>query len=81
MIAGKVSSLVFVKLLGGSVIQRKKLLKAFSKHELNAQEEKTVTFELSPEDFQYVGVDNCWHFAKKAKIMVGDQEAEINCDW
>lgn len=80
-IAGKVSSLVFVKLLGGSVIQRKKLLKAFSKHELKAQEEKTVTFELSPEDFQYVGADNCWHFAKKAKIMVGDQEAEINCDW
>lgn len=80
-IAGKVSSLVFVKLLGGSVIQRKKMLKSFSKQLLEAQEERKLTFDLTPEDFQYLGADNCWHFAKKAKIMVGDQETEVNCDW
>ncbi|MGG5358189.1 MULTISPECIES: glycoside hydrolase family 3 C-terminal domain-containing protein [unclassified Enterococcus] len=80
-IAGKVSTLLFVKLLGGSVIQRKKLLKDFCKVQLEPGEEKTLTFTLSPEDFQYIGADNHWHYAKKTKIMVEDLRTEIDLDW
>ncbi|MGM0124790.1 beta-glucosidase [Enterococcus sp. AZ194] len=80
-VAGKVSSLVFVKLYGGAVIQRKKLLKAFRKDLLEPNETLELTFTLTPNDLRYMNVDNRWHFAKKAKIMIGDLSSEIHCDW
>lgn len=79
--AGKVSSLVFVKLYGGAVIQRKKFLKDFRKDFLEPNEEVELTFTLKPNDFRYMDVDNQWHFAKKAKIMIGDLSCDIQCDW
>ncbi|WP_291291382.1 glycoside hydrolase family 3 N-terminal domain-containing protein [Enterococcus sp.] len=78
--AGKVSTLLFIKLLGGSVIQRTKMLKDFCKVTLEPQEEKTIVFTLSSDDFQYMGADDRWHHVKKAKIMIGDLAKEIDLD-
>ncbi|KAF1297517.1 beta-glucosidase [Enterococcus sp. JM4C] len=80
-VAGKVSSLVFVKLYGGAVIQRKKFLKDFRKDFLEPNETIELTFTLTPNDFRYMNVNNHWHFAKKAKIMIGDLSYEFQCDW
>ena len=63
--AGKVSTLLFIKLLGGSVIQRTKMLKDFCKVKLEPQEEKTIVFTLSSDDFRYMGADDQWHYVKK----------------
>ncbi|WP_429976138.1 glycoside hydrolase family 3 N-terminal domain-containing protein [Enterococcus sp. DIV0086] len=79
-LAGKVSTLLFIKLLGGSVIQRTKILKDFCKVTLNPHEEKIIVFTLSSDDFRYLGADDCWHYVKKAKIMIGDLEKEIDLD-
>lgn len=80
-IAGKISTLVFVKLIGGSVIQRKKMLKDFRKDLLEPGEEKILAFTLSPEDFRYMGADSHWHYAKKTKIMVEDLMIDLDLDW
>lgn len=77
-LAGKVSTLLFIKLLEGSVIQRTKMLKDFSKVTLEPQEEKTIVFTLSSDDFRYMGADDCWHYSKKVKIMIGDLAKEVD---
>src|SRR5699024_3197847 len=48
---GKESVLLFVKLFGGSIIQRTKMLRRFQKIELNSNEEKQITFYLSCSKF------------------------------
>lgn len=78
--AGKVSTLLFIKLLGGSVIQRTKMLKDFCKVKLEPQEEKTIVFTLSSDDFRYMGADDQWHYVKKVKIMIGDLAKEIDLE-
>ncbi|TPR55137.1 glycoside hydrolase family 3 N-terminal domain-containing protein [Enterococcus sp. OL5] len=77
-LAGKVITLLFIKLLDGSVIQRKKMLKDFCKVTLESKEEKTIVFTLSSDDFRYMGADDCWHYSKKVKIMIGDLAKEID---
>jgi beta-glucosidase len=79
-VTGQVSTLLFVKLIGGSVIQRTKMLKDFCKIQLAPQEETIVEFTLVPEDFRYMGADDCWHCVKKAKIMIENLEEEIHLD-
>ena len=79
-LAGKVSILLFIKLLGGSVIQRTKMLKDFCKVTLEPQEEKIIAFHLSSDDFRYMGADDQWHCVKKVKIMIGDLAKEIDLD-
>ena len=79
-IAGKVSTLLFVKLVDGSVIQRTKMLKAFRKDFLEPNEETTLDFILSLEDFRYMGADYCWHYPKKAKIMIEELIIDIDLD-
>lgn len=79
--SGKTSTLVYVRLIDGAVIQRTKLLKAFRKDELQSQEERLLVFELTSEDFSYMDIDDKKHYAKKAVIMVEQQEREIKCNW
>ncbi len=80
-VSGKTSTLVYVRLIDGAVIQRTKLLKAFRKDELRSQEERLLIFELTSEDFSYMDIDDKRHYAKKAVIMVEQQEKEIKCNW
>lgn len=80
-VSGKTSTLVYVRLIDGAVIQRTKLLKAFRKDELESQEERLLVFELTSEDFSYMDIDDKRHYAKKAVIMVEQQEREIKCNW
>ena len=80
-VSGKTSTLVYVRLIDGVVIQRTKLLKAFRKDELRSQEERLLVFELTSEDFSYMDIDDKRHYAKKAVIMVEQQEKEIKCNW
>ncbi len=80
-VSGKTSTLVYVRLIDGAVIQRTKLLKAFRKDELRSQEERLLVFELTSEDFSYTDIDDKRHYAKKAVIMVEQQEKEIKCNW
>lgn len=80
-VSGKISTLVYVRLIDGAVIQRTKLLKAFRKDELRSQEERLLVFELTSEDFSYMDIDDKRHYAKKAVIMVEQQEKEIKCNW
>ena len=80
-VSGKTSTLVYVRLIDGAVIQRTKLLKAFRKDKLQSQEERLLVFELTSEDFSYMDIDDKRHYAKKAVIMVEQQEKEIKCNW
>ncbi|EGP5048343.1 family 3 glycosyl hydrolase [Enterococcus faecium] len=80
-VSGKTSTLVYVRLIDGAVIQRTKLLKAFRKDELRSQEERLLVFELTSEVFSYMDIDDKRHYAKKAVIMVEQQEKEIKCNW
>ncbi|EME8206745.1 glycoside hydrolase family 3 C-terminal domain-containing protein [Enterococcus faecium] len=80
-VSGKTSTLVYVRLIDGAIIQRTKLLKAFRKDELQSQEERLLVFELTSEDFSYMDIDDKRHYAKKAVIMVEQQEKEIKCNW
>ena len=61
----------------GSIIQRTKLLKDFRKDTLQQEEQKTLLFTLHSEDFYYVDVDNQFHCANKAKIMIEDLSIEV----
>ena len=74
---GQISTLLFVKLFGGSIIQRTKLLKDFRKDTLQQEEQKTLLFTLHSEDFYYVDVDNQFHCANKAKIMIEDLSIDV----
>ncbi|MEB7841205.1 glycoside hydrolase family 3 C-terminal domain-containing protein [Enterococcus lactis] len=80
-VSGKTSTLVYVRLIDGAVIQRTKLLKAFRKDDLQSQEERLLVFELTSEDFSYMDIDDKRHYAKKAVITVEQQEKEIKCNW
>lgn len=80
-VSGKTSTLVYVRLIDGAVIQRTKLLKAFRKDELRSQEERLLVFELTSEDFSYMDIDDKQHYAKKAVIIIEQQEREIKCNW
>lgn len=80
-VSGKTSTLVYVRLIDGAVIQRTKLLKAFRKDELRSQEERLLVFELTSEDFSYMDIDDKRHYAKKAVIIIEQQEREIKCNW
>ncbi|MCP8873151.1 glycoside hydrolase family 3 C-terminal domain-containing protein [Latilactobacillus curvatus] len=74
---GQESSLLFVKLTGGAVIQRMKLLKAFQKNAFQPGEEKSITFELPAADFNYMDIDNQVKRAQAATIMVADLAEKI----
>lgn len=80
-VSGKTSTLVYVRLIDGAVIQRTKLLKAFRKDKLQSQEERLLVFELTSEDFSYMDIDDKQHYAKKAVIIIEQQEREIKCNW
>lgn len=74
---GKETVLLFVKLHGGRVIQRTKLLRAFRKIVLQPQEEQLVQFDLSEADFTYTDLDNQLKTAEAVTIFVGDQQLKV----
>jgi len=72
---GKESILLYVKLFGGSVIQRTKMLRKFQKIELNSGEEKQITFKLNFDDICYY--DNGYHLTESVAIRVGNLKSHI----
>lgn len=74
---GKETVLLFVRLLGGRVIQRHKQLKAFDKIELLPDESAEVTFTLSDDQFYFTDMDQSYKRADGCRIMVKDLSEEI----
>lgn len=75
---GKETVLVFVRLLGGRVIQRHKQLKAFDKVELMPGESAELTFTLSNDQFYYTDMDQLYKRADGCRIMVQELTEEIS---
>src|SRR5699024_12021570 len=73
---GKESVLLFVKLFGGSIIQRTKMLRRFQKIELNSDEEKQITFKLNFDDICYY--DNGYNLTDSVDIKIGDLKNKIS---
>lgn len=76
-IAGKESVLLFVRLLGGSIIQRHKQLKEFIKIELAPHEVTTVTFNLPLKELCYTDLDQIYKQADGCRVMVKNLSEEI----
>lgn len=74
---GKESILLYVKLIGGNVIQRKKMLRGFEKMTLSPRERKTVHFDLFFEDICYYDMDNEFKLSEGIEIEVGSLETSI----
>lgn len=77
-IAGKESVLVFVRLLGGAVIQRHKLLKEFIKVELAPNESTEVTFSVPLEALCFTDFDGNYKQAESCRIMVQELSQEVS---
>ena len=73
---GKESILLFVKLIGGSIIQRTKILRKFKKIELKSGEEKRITFKLNYDDICYY--DNGYHLTDFIEIRIGNLKDTIS---
>lgn len=77
-IAGKESVLLFVRLLGGSIIQRHKQLKEFIKIELAPREATKVTFRLPLKALCYTDLDQVYKQADGCRVMVKNLSEEIH---
>ncbi|MBO0452688.1 glycoside hydrolase family 3 C-terminal domain-containing protein [Candidatus Enterococcus murrayae] len=75
---GKETVLVFVRLLGGRVIQRHKQLKAFDKIELMPDESTELTFTLSDDQFYFTDMDQLYKRADGCQIMVKNLSEEVS---
>lgn len=75
--SGKESVLMFVRLYGGSVIQRRKLLKDFVKLTLSPGQSRKVTMTLSKEQLQFMGLDRTIQTAIGCKIIIGNLSQDI----
>lgn len=75
--AGSESVLLFVRLLGGSVIQRHKLLKDFIKVTLEPGETRELTLHLTPQQLTYTDSDRQLKPAVGCRVLVGNLEEEI----
>lgn len=76
-VAGKESVLLFVRLLGGSIIQRHKQLKEFIKIELAPHEGTIVTFNLALKELCYTDLDQSYKQADGCRVMVKNLSEEI----
>lgn len=77
IVAGKESVLLFVRLSGGYVIQRHKMLKEFIKVELAPNEVTEITFNLSREQLCFTDMDQKYKKAEGCRIMVGNLSKEV----
>lgn len=77
IVAGKESVLLFVRLSGGYVIQRHKMLKEFIKVELAPNEVTEITFNLSREQLCFTDMDQKYKKAEGYRIMVGNLSKEV----
>lgn len=76
--AGKESVLLFVTDNVASITPPAKRLRAYQKIDLKAGESKVVTFEISPEDLAFVGLENKWITEAGAfTVRIGDLEEEF----
>ena len=69
--------MLFVRLLGGSVIQRHKLLKDFIKVTLEPGETRELTLHLPPQQLTYTDSDRQLKPAVGCRVLVGNLEEEI----
>lgn len=76
-VAGKEAVLLFVRLFGGSVIQRHKQLKEFIKIELAPRETTEVTFRLPLKALCYTDLDQVYKQADGCRVMVKHLSEEI----
>lgn len=76
-VAGKEAVLLFVRLFGGSVIQRHKQLKEFIKIELAPRETSEVTFRLPLKALCYTDLDQVYKQADGCRVMVKHLSEEI----
>lgn len=77
--AGQETTLLFVKLAGGCVIQRKKLLKDFQKNWLAPNQQTTLTFVLPKTAFEYMDLDYTVKVAQQATILIDQLAVDITC--
>lgn len=77
--AGQETTLLFVKLAGGCVIQRKKLLKDFQKNWLAPNQQTTLTFVLPKTAFEYMDLDYTVKVAQQATILINQLAVDITC--
>lgn len=75
--AGKESVLFFVRLLGGSVIQRHKLLKDFVKVNLEHGESRRIRFDLPTTQLTYTDFDQTVKVAEGCRVLIGNLTKEI----
>ncbi|MGX7418082.1 glycoside hydrolase family 3 N-terminal domain-containing protein [Carnobacterium gallinarum] len=66
----KETILLFVKLAGGSVIQRKKILRGFEKYYFKKGEAQDIDFYLSYEDLCYYDADQRFKLAESFTILM-----------
>ncbi|MFV0559293.1 MAG: glycoside hydrolase family 3 N-terminal domain-containing protein [Enterococcus sp.] len=79
-VVGKETCLLFVRLHGGHVIQRKKLLKKFTKTILKPDETKQLSFDLEKNDFLFTDNNRKQRTADSVDIMITDLKTTITCE-
>lgn len=78
--SSKESILLFVKLYGGNVIHRVKQLKDFKKEFFEINEEKTITFELDKNHFEFMDSDYNIKVAEKINVQIETLEATVHIE-
>lgn len=73
----KEAILLFVKLKGGDVIQRKKLLRGFEKIEIEPKQTKQVCFELGFDELKYFSAHACFELTEQLTIKVEHLEQSV----
>lgn len=76
-VAGEESVLLFIQLQGGTVIQRKKLLRGFEKVTLAPQEKTVISFILTFEDICYYDSENKFSLSDSLIIEIGSCRQKI----
>lgn len=78
--AGQESVLLFVRLQGGRVIQRYKMLKDFTKVGLQSGESTNISFYLSPEQLLYTDQDRRQKVASNFTVMLGNLTVDCSVE-
>ena len=78
--AGQESVLLFVRLQGGRVIQRYKMLKDFTKVGLQPGESTNISFYLSPEQLLYTDQNRRQKVASNFTVMLGNLTVDCSVE-
>ncbi|WP_236674841.1 glycoside hydrolase family 3 N-terminal domain-containing protein [Enterococcus sp. BWR-S5] len=75
---GKETALLFVKLHGGDVIQRKQLLRGFEKVELSPNQAERISFKLGVEELAYCNSQGAFELTDQVTIRINELEQLIS---